>query len=547
MKSPFLKHADRLQKQLNTDFIGKKSVYALKPEHIQIFGDCAMLTASFTYKPEAENYIYIIDMPLDYAEDSVSVEAEGIRYDSIGHFSYNAADLECDEKNKADLRRKAELLECRMENLKSFMKSRSERADSIEEFQKIQDAGENEYIKLQSERNKIKKELDRSNSEISDQEIRYGFRIHLTGSERRECRVFIKYIVYEVYWDPVCTLNALTKEGKIRLESRARICSSLKLDSVPAILTTGAAKLWGSPVLNNYIVKRESVPNAVSDPFHGGLFTKSKISSRFGAGSPIGLGFKSDRDDDFEEDLDDEMFDDSAEAGLFDVTGFKSPNAAAGSFSSREDTVSQSRDYIINEPFSSQGKDDVQDIVLEQALLDAETGYLVIPSVSTGAFLMMHAEGIREEYEKLMGKGALENDLSISMDGRLLRSEPAEKIFKNSDIVFERINGISAQRVLLESKKDKISFGKKMIINESYRITVENKLDTQAAVLIRDNIPVTTETEIEIRRIEDAGADLDPETGCASWKKTLAPQGKYSFDVKYSIVYPADMNISIQR
>jgi len=171
----------------------------------------------------------------------------------------------------------------------------------------------------------------------------------------------------------------------------------------------------------------------------------------------------------------------------------------------------------------------------------------VIPSVSTGAFLMMHAEGIREEYEKLMGKGALENDLSISMDGRLLRSEPAEKIFKNSDIVFERINGISAQRVLLESKKDKISFGKKMIINESYRITVENKLDTQAAVLIRDNIPVTTETEIEIRRIEDAGADLDPETGCASWKKTLAPQGKYSFDVKYSIVYPADMNISIQR
>ena len=512
-----------MQKPFTMDLNDKKAVYSPKMEYMQIFRKNALITASFTYKPEEEDWIYVIDMLQDYEEKTLSIKAEGIQYDSIGYFSYDNVN-----KNKEkDLAEKLDILNNKLENLKTFIKHRSKKAKTVEEFQKIQAAGEIQYITLREEQRRLKEERKRLRSE--NVEIQKGFRIHLTGEERKECRVFVQYIVPGIYWNPVCVINGIQKKGKIIMESRAQIHSSIEFKSVRAMLSTGIEGVWRTPILNKYIIKREDAPKVE-------LFKKRTSSTDgilYGASSQFnsGLNFND------EPSMDDTLFED----GL----SIDSPNASKGNFNSHDDTIKQTRDYTLNEPLSSQGRGEVQNVVLEAAELDAQIQYLAIPSVSDEAYLSMHSDDIQNQYKRLMGTESLWEDISICLDERLLRTEIAENVFQNSSILFERINGIISERVLLESKKEKSAFGKKMTINESYRIIVKNCLETGVDVIVMDNIPVTTEEEIDIRRIKDSGAELDQKTGYATWKKSLAPRETIRIDVEYIISYPSDMPIGI--
>ena len=66
----------------------------------------------------------------------------------------------------------------------------------------------------------------------------------------------------------------------------------------------------------------------------------------------------------------------------------------------------------------------------------------------------------------------------------------------------------------------------------------ENKKNETINIIIEDQFPIPTTSEIEVDRQEFTGAELDEETGILKWKFGLEPSKSEKMGFRYSIKYP---------
>jgi uncharacterized protein (TIGR02231 family) len=98
------------------------------------------------------------------------------------------------------------------------------------------------------------------------------------------------------------------------------------------------------------------------------------------------------------------------------------------------------------------------------------------------------------------------------------------------------------KRIQVERKKLKefcshSFFGGTKTESVTWEITIKNTRKEAVTLIIEDQIPVSTDKEIEIKLTDKGNAYLDEAIGKLTWKLDLAPEKsqilKFSFDVKY--------------
>lgn len=114
------------------------------------------------------------------------------------------------------------------------------------------------------------------------------------------------------------------------------------------------------------------------------------------------------------------------------------------------------------------------------------------------------------------------------------------------------INGTSSDSLLLSLGKDKriqvqrnllkdfssktFSGGSKKELN-TWEISVRNTRKEPITIVVEDQIPVSTDKEIEVKLLNNGGAEYDETTGKLKWSVTLEGEKshilKFSFEVKY--------------
>ncbi len=114
------------------------------------------------------------------------------------------------------------------------------------------------------------------------------------------------------------------------------------------------------------------------------------------------------------------------------------------------------------------------------------------------------------------------------------------------------INGTSSDSLLLSLGKDKriqvqrnllkdfssktFSGGSKKELN-TWEISIRNTRKEPITIVVEDQIPVTTDKEIEVKLLNNGGAEYDETTGKLKWTVTLEGEKshilKFSFEVKY--------------
>jgi uncharacterized protein (TIGR02231 family) len=109
-----------------------------------------------------------------------------------------------------------------------------------------------------------------------------------------------------------------------------------------------------------------------------------------------------------------------------------------------------------------------------------------------------------------------------------------------------RDKNVSVQREKIKEYNTKKFLGNKTETTRDWKITVRNNKRQAISIVLLDQIPVSTMSEIEVNVEKLSGASLDKETGEVKWKITLEPAKKTELELQYKVKYPKDKNLTVE-
>ena len=77
----------------------------------------------------------------------------------------------------------------------------------------------------------------------------------------------------------------------------------------------------------------------------------------------------------------------------------------------------------------------------------------------------------------------------------------------------------------------------------TYEITVKNNKLTDINLLLKDQYPLSTIKEVEVKLEENNEALVNQETGVLTWKVALKPGESRKYRFAYTVKYPKDKRI----
>jgi uncharacterized protein (TIGR02231 family) len=102
---------------------------------------------------------------------------------------------------------------------------------------------------------------------------------------------------------------------------------------------------------------------------------------------------------------------------------------------------------------------------------------------------------------------------------------------------------LAVKRSLVKEKSSIRTTGNYARQTFTYEIIVKNNKLTDVNMLLKDQHPLSSIKEVEVKLEEDGDAMVNPETGVLTWKVDLKPGESRKFRFTYSVKYPKDRKI----
>jgi hypothetical protein len=80
----------------------------------------------------------------------------------------------------------------------------------------------------------------------------------------------------------------------------------------------------------------------------------------------------------------------------------------------------------------------------------------------------------------------------------------------------------------------------------SFLITIRNNKNSPVGITVNDQLPVSTNSTIEVDPVEISGAAYNSRTGEIKWDLELKPQETRQLILTYSVKYPKDKTIILE-
>ena len=106
-----------------------------------------------------------------------------------------------------------------------------------------------------------------------------------------------------------------------------------------------------------------------------------------------------------------------------------------------------------------------------------------------------------------------------------------------------RDRSIVMQREKVDQFSKKRTIGSNITESRGYDITLKNNKSQPVTLLVKDQIPVSVNSNITVTAGELSGGKLDPQTGIVTWEVTLAPGAQQKLSLQYEVKYPRSERI----
>jgi uncharacterized protein (TIGR02231 family) len=116
------------------------------------------------------------------------------------------------------------------------------------------------------------------------------------------------------------------------------------------------------------------------------------------------------------------------------------------------------------------------------------------------------------------------NELPISMG-----------IDKQITVKRERLEDFCESKLIGSNKKETIGI----------ETTVKNTKSKTVIVIVKEHIPISSNSDIEVNLLEKSNAKYNAKTGMLSWKLELEPGASQAVIFKYEVKYPKDRKVNL--
>lgn len=189
--------------------------------------------------------------------------------------------------------------------------------------------------------------------------------------------------------------------------------------------------------------------------------------------------------------------------------------------------------WIIERPYDVPSDNKYYEVELENIAMAAEYRHLAIPKMQEDAFLVANVTEW-EQYSLLPGQA------SLYFEGDYVGSSFIDPFVATDtlQLSFGRDPGVVIKREQVKDYCKTKSLGLKKETQRGYKITVLNTRPVEVNVRIEDQVPLSTDGNIEVEVDELSGGTQDAETGTVTWNTSVAPGETAEFELRFSVKYP---------
>lgn len=192
----------------------------------------------------------------------------------------------------------------------------------------------------------------------------------------------------------------------------------------------------------------------------------------------------------------------------------------------------------VAEPYSIKTNGERTLVDLKTYDIPAAYRYTAIPKLDKDAFLLAEISNW-SQYSLLEGESNLYFE-----DGFVGRSilNPAA-LQDTLQVSMGRDRSIVMQREKVDQFSKKRTIGSNITENRGYEITIKNNKSQAVTLQVKDQIPVSVNSNITVTPGELSGGILDPLTGIVTWAITLSPGSQQKLALQYEVKYPKSERI----
>lgn len=114
------------------------------------------------------------------------------------------------------------------------------------------------------------------------------------------------------------------------------------------------------------------------------------------------------------------------------------------------------------------------------------------------------------------------------------------------EISLGRDKGVTIERKKRKTTNEKATIGGKRTVSIGWDITVRNTKSSSVDLEIRDQFPLSPQSEIEVNLEDDGGASVNEDTGMLTWNISIAPKETKKLGFAYTVKHPKDMPVVLE-
>ena len=201
-----------------------------------------------------------------------------------------------------------------------------------------------------------------------------------------------------------------------------------------------------------------------------------------------------------------------------------------------------STEFAISSKYSIPADDKPYLIEINKHTLDASYKHFAVTKLDKGVFLLGRITGWQnlsmvDGYANVYFKGTY---LGQSM----IRTRNVKDTL---DLSLGRDEKVLVTRTKLKKYSSKQLIGSKLKETLAYELVAKNNRNIPVDIEVIDQLPISQNSEIEVKVLEISGAEMNTETGKLKWRFKLQAGQSKKLRLSFSIKYPKDMSVPVQQ
>lgn len=361
-----------------------------------------------------------------------------------------------------------------------------------------------ELQKLRQQMQQLQAQAPRPTSEVV---------VEISSATEVKATFTLEYFVQQARWTPAYDLRATGVGNPIELLMKAEVVNNTgeDWDKVALSLSSGNPTLGGvMPVMSPWTLW---APRPLQEVSITGRTSRAKAESE---------EYRS-------------------QAPMLDAVTIAAERPAIRTVANAVEQRSTTVEFVIEAPFTIPSDAKAHTVGVRTHNIPATYKHYATPKLDKDAFLYARTTGW-EDLDLLSGEANVFFEGTYVGKSFLRLDVPQDTL----EISLGRDKGVVVERVKRKLSDQKALIGGKRNVTVGWDLTVRNTKGTAVDLEVRDQYPLSPQSEIEVKLEDKGGALVDDKKGFLTWSFTLEPRATRKLGFSYSVRHPKEMPVVLE-